>query len=119
MNKAKDFYTGYEGEPEYVFRLQEQPASSVRAWGGHIDSIMAAMSADTVGWDALFKAYQLDEGWFNESPWSVPDVTRARIQLELVDSAALSSDASEVLAALCTLFRTAEETMSGVVVIYD
>ena len=32
MGFEHDFYGGYEGEPEYIFRIERQPARSLRIW---------------------------------------------------------------------------------------
>ena len=119
MNQKYDFYSGYEGEPEYVFRLTQASSHSIHTWGGHIDAIMSAVAPGPSGWHSLAKYYHLDEGWFEESPWLVPELSTALDQLGSVNISGLDEEPKRVLAALCELFQAALDQDLGVVIVYD
>ena len=119
MDYKHDFYSGYEGEPEYVFRLLGAPTRSIRTWGGYFDAIMKEVTPGPNGWESLAKTYHLDEGWFDESPWGVPDVARAHSQLESVRSGSLDETVRAVHSALCALFLHALTSGDRVIIEYD
>ena len=119
MGFEHDFYGGYEGEPEYIFRIERQPARSLRIWGGYIDAIMNAVALDPSGWHSLAKFYHLNEGWFEGSPWRIPELSTALDQLQSVESSELDEQQKRVLAALCELFQVALNEGLDVVILYD
>jgi hypothetical protein len=119
VGQENDFYAGYEGEPEYIFRIERQPTSFLRIWGGYIDAIMNAVTPGPSGWHSLAKFYHLDEGWFEESPWRIPELPAALDQLHAVDSSELDEQPKRVLTALCELFQIALSEGLDVVIVYD
>ena len=119
MGSEHDFYAGYEGDPEYIFRIECQPTRSLRIWGGYIDAIMNSVAPGPSGWHSLAKFYHLDEGWFEESPWRIPELSKALDQLQVADFSGLDEQSKRVLAALCELFQVALSEGLDVVIVYD
>ena len=119
MKNKHDFYTGFEGEPEYIFLIDSAPTRRLRIWSGYVDSILMALEAKKPEWVSIFKFYQLEEGWFDESPWVVPDVQIAFEQLTLLHSSELEGAVQSVYLALCTLFQEAIQTNRNVMIFYD
>ena len=119
MVQQHDFYIGFEGEPEYTFRHTNEQDRLVRMWGGHFDAIMAEVCAGVSRMSSLSKFHQLCEGWFNESPWVVPNVAEALSQLQSVDVSHLEGEIQKVHAALYQLFQDSLATKSGIEILYD
>ena len=119
MGVTHDFYSGYEGEPEYIFCIETQPSRCLRIWGGYIDAIMRAVAPGPSGWHSLAKFYHLDEGWFDGSPWLIPELSRALQQLQSIDSSKLDEQSKRVFIALCELLQVALDLGDGVVIVYE
>ena len=74
-------------------------------WIGYFDQFMLHVDCEPAGWSGLALPYHLHQGWYEHSPWTIPNVQQACRQLELVDQRLrkqIPSDA-HVLAALDAL----------------
>ena len=119
MGKKYDFYTGFEGEPEYIFFVESVPDHKLHIWAGYFDSLMRAIEKKDPTWESLFKYHQLDDGWFRTSPWVVPNVEIALAQLQLLRLSDLNEDTQKVYVSLCTLFQDALRVNANVIVVYE
>ncbi len=110
MDKIIDFYTGYEGEPEIIFYFEnaEDKHVQLKVWIGHFDAIMLAITPNSNGWKGLSRYYQTDTGWFEESPWKIPDLDDALHNIQYADSAKLDHTALLVYHNLCELLHQAK-----------
>ena len=78
------YYKGFEGEQEIQFI--RSPSNGDRTilsiWCGYFDDIMRLFQPTESGWTGLAYYYNLDIGWYEESPWKIPDVIDALHQFE-------------------------------------
>ncbi|OPH62161.1 hypothetical protein BC351_02720 [Paenibacillus ferrarius] len=107
MEKVKDFYTGYEGEPEIIFYFENFDGQKVqlKAWIGYFDSIMAAIQPTKNGWSGLSYYYHTDTGWFEETPWRIPDLGDALNNLQSVNKTELDQETLTVYQSIFELLH--------------
>lgn len=83
MTVVSDFYTGFEGHPEYKFiALYPTKANVFRMWEGWFDQIMYEVSAKNNSWTSMAAVFHLGEGWYDDSPWRLNFVDPAVAQLQ-------------------------------------
>jgi hypothetical protein len=116
-----DFYAGFEGEPElrFVRGYASEPRETIRLWSGYFDELMRHACPVDGAWRGLALPYHLDEGWYSESPWPIPDVAEAARQWNEMDVGAATPDARRVHAAIGALLATAMREAEPVVVWRD
>jgi hypothetical protein len=82
----KNFYTGFEGEPELVFtQVVNDHKKILRLWEGHFDTIIQHVSVSADGdWKGLAYYYHLCLGCWgdDQEDWQIPDIVEALIQLQ-------------------------------------
>lgn len=95
---VKDYYTGFEGYPEITF-VRRRPDGDLlfTLWDGYFDDIMMAIKPDSEGWTSLALVYHLDEGWYDDPDWLIPDPAAALAQLRGVDPSALRDESRKIL----------------------
>jgi len=106
------FYRGYEGQKAIQFRTKEK---KLVIWEGFFDDIMEQFEPDSEGWSGLTYYYHLAIGWYEESPWKIPDLKNCLQQFEEVNLSKCRFDESkEVRGEICEFFRDAIKTDSSV-----
>lgn len=93
MNSSKDYYSGFEGEPELVFARSD--GSDFHLWEGFFSFIMDVVDPGLSGWDGLAKAYHL--GLWDDHPFEVQNLPETIEQLRAVPSERLDEDNREKL----------------------
>jgi hypothetical protein len=68
----KNFYEGFEGEPELVVSLKGNREEAFSAWVGHFDNVMIHVNPGPEGWDGLAEHYHCDTG-YNDGLWRDPN----------------------------------------------
>ncbi|MBF9238394.1 hypothetical protein I2I05_13395 [Hymenobacter sp. BT683] len=108
-NTNANFYTGYEGEPEVVFALQDFPSGKLHAWEGHVDAVLQAIPPGTGGsWDGLLLPYHLATGcWDNGEETVVEDLPLFASQLAAVDASCFEPETDQFFQALQVLVQRA------------
>lgn len=121
MEKAQDFYTGFEGEPGIVLFFRESNGQKVllRMWIGYFDSIMEAIQPNKNGWRGLSYYYHTDTGWFEETPWRIPDLGDALIDLQSVNKTELEQETLVVYQNIFELLQKAHSSDGEVWIVYD
>lgn len=121
MDIITNFYTGFEGEPEIIFYFEDSEAQKVllKAWIGYFDSIMAAIQPNENGWRGLSYYYHTDTGWFEETPWRIPDLGDALIDLQSVNKTELEQETLLVYQSIFELLQKARSIDGEVWVQYD
>lgn len=107
----RDYYAGFEGEPEmkFVRARGDETIESVRLWGGYFDAIMGEAKPDPVrGWEGLALPHNLDQGWNEESPWTIQDVPAATTHWRRIDVRSLDEKTKEVFHAISDLLFRAQ-----------
>ncbi|NOJ81601.1 hypothetical protein [Myxococcus xanthus] len=107
----KDFYVGFEGEPEIRFVVNGVgvPEQVLRIWDGYFDAIVERIELESGQWTGLALPYHLHEGWYDGAPWKVPDLVHVLGQWRRIRTAGLSPQCLEVHAAVLELLNTAVE----------
>lgn len=110
MDILKDFYIGFEGEPEIIFYFENSENQRVllKAWIGYFDSIMAAIQPNETGWSGLTYYYHMDTAWFKESPWRIPDLGDALNNLQSANITELDQETINFYQKLSELLREAQ-----------
>lgn len=117
-----DFYSGFEGEPEVRFAAvgcDGSEGESVRLWEGYFDALMQKVAPEASGWTGLALPYHLHGGWYDRSPWPVPDVAKVLSQWRGIDARSLGPPHDEAHAAVLQLLSRALSAGQTVVVAYE
>ncbi|AIS61075.1 Uncharacterised protein [Listeria ivanovii subsp. londoniensis] len=113
-----DYYKGFEGYPEidfYVYINGEK--MGIEMWDGYFDKIMNELSPINGKWTSLAYYYHLDEGWYDESPWEIPNNKEALELLETVETSQLDVISHEILLKLINLLK--ENINNTIYIEYD
>lgn len=105
-----DFYTGYEGEGEiqFIHVLDNGNKNIIRIWDGYFDDIMEKIEPEASGWTGLAYYYNLAEGWYDESPWKIPNLIETLQQIKETKDAKFRFQCSKkILDELCNLLNNA------------
>lgn len=116
-----DFYTGFEGEPEIQFSTASGCGGNriVRVWVGYFDAIMSKVKPGPTGWTGLALPYHLNAGWYDSSPWRIPDLDAVVKQWGSIETASLSPDSVRAHSAVLELLRHALATSQPVTISYE
>ncbi len=77
----QDFYAGYEGEPEYLFSVDDKVA--LRCWEGHIAAVFDDVPPERGAWAGLAEGWHFD-GW-GDQPWQPRDLRACLTQLQAIE----------------------------------
>jgi hypothetical protein len=120
-NLGTDFYTGFEGEPEIRFTVADRGSEerSVRLWAGYFDALMNEVQPDPGAWTALALPYHLNEGWYDSSPWRIPDLDAAIRQWMTIDALSLGPEYVAAHAAVLQVLLGAKQASKEVLIAYE
>lgn len=118
---VKDYYIGFEGEPEIIISIKEKGKISdfIRIWEGYFNNIMQQVECDNGKWTSLAYYFNLEVGWYDESPWLVENVKEAYRQLNSIDINELQDIEREVLKGILSCFEYAMENQLDVFISYE
>ncbi|WP_127533291.1 hypothetical protein [Paenibacillus kobensis] len=121
MEIVKDFYSGFEGEAEIIFSFEnsEDQKVQLKIWIGYLDSIMAAIQPNENGWSGLAYYYHTDTGWFEETPWRIPDIGDALNNLQSVSKIELDQATLTVFQSIVEILHQAQSIDREVWIEYD
>lgn len=107
----EDFYSGFDGEPEIRFEAKSAGTvhRSVRMWVGYFDDLMDHVPCQGLDWTSVAHAYHNAEGWYDESPWRIPNTGEALKQWKSIDLSKLERIEKSVHAAVLALMCEAHE----------
>ena len=71
------------------------------------DNIMTAIEPQSTGWTSLAYYYNLDIGWYEDSPWKIQNLGETKEQLEGIDRSKLNEMDKEVLEEMLSIFKEA------------
>ena len=116
----KNFYVGYDGEPEFHFFLDGH--LRLRCWEGHLSAFLDIVLPEQGRWTGLAEAYHLD--LWGDHPWRVTNNAECLTQLQQARmregvSVDYAREANEVRLALISLFQDAVATGGQVIVRLD
>lgn len=109
MKINSDFYKGFEGENEIRFiKVCTNETEVLSIWDGYFNDIMEQFKPSEGGWEGLSYYYHLNTGWYDASPWEIPDPQNALEQFQNVGKASLRFERSQdVLNAICNFISNA------------
>ncbi|MBP2100445.1 hypothetical protein [Enterococcus rivorum] len=76
------FYEGFEGEAELCFVAGD---NKLVIWNGHFETILDNLLDCNVDRKGIVKEYFSHEGWYDDSPWLIEDITLTINQLKGFD----------------------------------
>ena len=94
------YYQGFEGEPEIIFKKEDNDEILV-IWEGYFDQIMCAIEPSPIGWTGAAYYYNMHLGWYEESPWEIKDLCGMLAQFKSIKRDRLPTIAAEILEILC------------------
>jgi hypothetical protein len=101
-----DYYKGFEGNPEIDFFVQqEEKPCLIKLWEGYFDKIMQQIEPTDTGWTSLAYFYQIQEGWYDESPWKIPNNEEAYKQFKSIDPKFLDDQEKLILSHIIYFFE--------------
>lgn len=112
-----DFYSGFEGEPEFLFYAGGKLA--LRCWEGYLAPLLEGARPSEQGWLGLADAWHRD--LWGDEPWVVPDLVECIVQLQAIDRVPshyqfAAAEALRLRDALVQVFQEARERHVAVVV---
>ncbi|MGX7245930.1 hypothetical protein ACWOC1_13890 [Enterococcus quebecensis] len=101
-----NYYEGFEGNPEIdIYTFSKNEKVGIEMWDGYFDEIMRAIQPVNGEWQSLAYYYNLYEGWYDESPWEIPNNQEALKQFESIDNSTLDKVSQEILTKIIELFK--------------
>ena len=113
----KDYYSGFDGEPEIKFKIRNKII--LRLWIGYFDKIMKQIQPKNGKWDGLVLYYHLDKGWYEESPWRIPDLIKSIKKFLEIDKTQLSEKENMILEDIIYLLKATYAQNDDVMIIYE
>ena len=103
-----DYYSRFEGYLEIQFILEFSSQKKViKIWDGYFNSIMECIKPSLAGWTGLAYYYHLDIGWYDESPWEIPDLELALEQFRTIYLPEQKEEEQVILASIIQLLEEA------------
>ncbi|WP_026893017.1 hypothetical protein [Lacrimispora aerotolerans] len=115
------YYLGFEGEPEIIFTVvkQDNEKSGLSLWSGYFDNIMQQITPVEGKWTALSYYYNLNIGWYDESPWLIENIEGAYEQFKGIDKNKLDELELEILEKILELLKKSIEENNNVYISYE
>ena len=117
---VSDFYTGFEGHPEYKFiALYPAKAKVFRMWEGWFDQIMYEISSKNESWTSIAAVFHLGEGWYDDSPWHLVFVEPAIAQFQESYEQLQFEMTKEICRGLILFLSNEHEKGASIFIAYD
>ena len=118
--KIIDYYSGFEGSPKIQFiSVIDNEKLTIRVWIGYFDNIMEAINFEPPEWTGLALYYHLDEGWYEESPWKIPELDTIIQQFQKIDYKVFDKETKKVYEDIFNLLQKAKAEQKSVIIVYD
>lgn len=118
--KEINYYDGFESEPEIKFVMNTAENSSViRMWVGYFDEIMRMIPPVNDEWIGITYQYNMEEGWYDESPWVIPELNTLRNQIELAKDSVTDTTIKSICANLVSMIDDALQTNNQIFIVYE
>lgn len=116
-----NYYKGFEGEPciKFIWVKPDNENLTLKIWIGYFDTIMNAINPTNHGWSGLSYYYHLDEGWYDESPWEIPNLNPVIDELLSIDTTSFDLVTKDVFTKLLSLLVNAKEKNDKILISYD
>jgi len=118
---TKDYYSGFEGEPELRFLLERgaMEVDVVRLWVGFFDALMATVEPHNGEWRALALPYHLHAGWYDQARWKVEDLGEVLGQWKTISVADLDERCVRAHRDVLALLEDAAQNGGDVWIVYE
>ncbi len=115
------YYDGFEGEPEirFIRGIDNEEKHILSIWEGYFDRIMNVIIPEQTGWTGIAYFYHLHEGWYEESPWQIPNIETVSNQLKKIDINILDNDTQNVLNDILEFLKGAQLQNDTVWIAYE
>jgi len=92
------FYYGFEGEPEvqFVCRTKDNVDKMV-IWQGYFEGLLSGCFSNSIKEGGLLHSYVNADGFYDESPWEIPDIDIAINELGFFRTEEVNSDSSSMI----------------------
>lgn len=123
MIKEFDFYSGYEGEPEFSV-IQKSSIGvvkiTIKMWIGFFDSLIEPIMPNSNGeWEGIILYYHTNINWFDNSPWNNEEKILFVQQLESFDNHHLDIQTQNILEILIMVFKDSIDSNDEIYFEYD
>lgn len=120
-NIDERYYVGFEGEPEITFSIIEENNTKREfgMWCGYFDNIMKQIQPKEGKWTALAYYYNLEIGWYDESPWLIENLEESHEQLIEIEMDKLENEEKEILKIILSMLRDAIDNNYKAFISYD
>lgn len=121
-NINERYYKGFEEDSEIIFRLEDdnKKYEAFGIWEGYLENIIEKVEPTDGYWTGLAYYYHLDIGWYEESPWQVPNLKEAYDQLDEIDKDSLEyPEEKDILEILLSMFKKAIENGYKIYILYE
>lgn len=110
--KNIDLYSGFEGEPELVFFVEDKTGHiylKLKIWIGFFDKILEKIKPESNGaWEGVPFFYHTQTGWYDEENWRCEYVELFKEQLARIDTDSLDVSTKK---AFDSLFNILSESL--------
>ena len=109
------YYVGFEGEGEIQFIrfLKSGDKYILRICEGYFFRIMDAMKPQ-ISKTGLYYQYSALKGWYEKSPWQIPDLKEALEELESANTKEFDTETLNAYKDICLLLKSAQESKDEV-----
>ncbi len=119
MDVYFDHYTGFESEPEVIFRSADGKQKA-NLWHGYFSYIMKNAVPNEAGyWENLALIYHTCTGWYASSPFELSQVNEAICQLQICYSNLWENDTLQAYNNLVSVFEYASKNKFSIFVEYS
>ncbi|MBD7912079.1 hypothetical protein [Clostridium cibarium] len=93
------YYIGFEGEPEITIYYKEKDLSQsgLKIWIGYFEYILGASTSNDYENGGLIYSYINQDGWYDESPWQIDNLTQAIVELKKFNNDNVESEEETIL----------------------
>ena len=95
------FYDSFEGYPEihFIYETKEQVNRFV-IWEGYFETLLSACFSEDIREGGLLHSYRNADGFYDESPWKIPNIDIAINELGLFKKTEIQSDSNDMIMAV-------------------
>ena len=90
------YYAGFEGEAQ--ISISYSLDNALVLWQGYFETLLECMFDQGIEANGVLLVWQVREGWYDDSPWEIPDIKEAIRQFSMFDAKKLKDDVSYLIA---------------------
>ena len=90
------YYAGFEGEVQISFSYGKD--NTLEIWQGYFETLLECMFDQGMEASGILHEWQVREGWYDDSPWEIPDLKKTIEQFSMFNPKELKTDVSHSIA---------------------